>query len=197
MEVANPLLRSWQQHSRAGLAASLAHQPALALAHHTQAVQVAHALLALPKGDVADVTNAADAADDDRCAAFVVGHLNLADSLADLDMPAQARECLLDAAAALQAWLGEPARATGAPWLASRHLHHLLAALARLPTPSVQPTAAAHAASALRPLGTPFSAPQTDQAHIAAIASGSKPGQMARVPSPPFTQAPHASHWLH
>ena len=130
------LLRSWQQHSRAGLTASLAHQPALALAHHAHAVRHAQALLGLPDGAVSD---------DDRCAAFVVGHLNLADTLAELDMPAQARQSLLDAAAQLQAWMDEPARVAGASLLAGRHLHHLLAALVHLPA---QPTAAVHAALA-------------------------------------------------
>ena len=176
-EAANTLLRRWQQHSRAGLAASLAHQPALALAHHTQAVQVAHALLA--EADVADV------ADDDRCAAFVVGHLNLADSLADLDMPTQARECLLGAAAALQTWLGEPARAASAPLLAGRHLHHLLAALALLPT---QPAPTPQAASALCPFSI---APMAPGKHPAV------PDPEARAPSSPFMQPPHAGHWLH
>ena len=68
MDAMHTALRSWQQHSRAGLAASLVHQPALARTHHAQAVQLAQALLALPDGEVSD---------DDRCAAFVVGHLNL------------------------------------------------------------------------------------------------------------------------
>ena len=140
-------LRSWQQHSRAGLAASLVHQPALARTHHAQAVQLAQALLALPDGEVSD---------DDRCAAFVVGHLNLADALTEMALPTQARQCLLDAFAQLQAWAGEPARPAGAPVHAGRHLHHLLAALARLPAP---PTAATHAAPAPGPRSTPFLTP--------------------------------------
>ena len=176
------LLRSWQQHSRAGLAASLAHQPALALVHHTRAVQDARSLLALPDGEVAD---------DDRCAAFVVGHLNLAECQAELDWPAQARHCLLDAAAALHAWMAEAGRAADVPLLAGRHLHQLLAALALLPAlPALPtlPTPATHAGDSALKLPSPSSAIDARQA------TGAKPSALASTaPSPPHP----AAAWLH
>ena len=176
------LLRSWQQHSRAGLAASLAHQPALALVHHTRAVQDARSLLALPDGEVAD---------DDRCAAFVVGHLNLAECQAELDWPAQARHCL-DAAAALQAWMAEAGRAAGVPLLAGRHLHQLLAALAllpALPTLPALPAPAAHAGDSALKLPSPSGAIDALQA------PGAKPSALASASA--ALTPPHPAAWLH
>ena len=174
MDAMHTALRSWQQHSRAGLAASLAHQPALALVHHTRAVQDARSLLALPDGEVAD---------DDRCAAFVVGHLNLAECQAELDWPAQARHCLLDAAAALQAWMAESGRAADVPLLAGRHLHQLLAALALLPA---LPTPATHAGDSALKLPSAIDARQAPGAKPSALASASA----ALTP-------PHPAAWLH
>lgn len=72
------LLCEWKSWVEMGLAAARRPAPAEARAHYLQALELAQTLLAAEPGEVAD---------DDRLAAFVVTHLNLADSCVDAGQP--------------------------------------------------------------------------------------------------------------
>lgn len=75
-------LRCWESLTRRGLDAHRSGQPALALPLYRRALRIAQALLAGPFCEACDARSV-----DDRLAAFVVSHLNLADLYADGDDP--------------------------------------------------------------------------------------------------------------
>lgn len=116
----HPLLREWQRLTRQGLAASRAHCVAHALTWHTRALGVARQLLAHAEDGIAA---------DDRLAAYVVAHLNLADCYAGMDQPASAAECLCRAHHKLMALLHSDTAPPSLRMAAARHLHHTHAAL--------------------------------------------------------------------
>lgn len=115
----HPLLQEWQRLTREGLEAHRAHCVVHALVWHQRALQVAHQLMELP----------ADVADDDRLAAFVVAHLNLADCHADMNQPAAAADCVGCAHRRLLALLHDEAQPPTLRQAAARHLRETLAAL--------------------------------------------------------------------
>jgi len=115
-----PLLDEWQKLTRAGLAASQACCAAHALTWHARALQVAHQLLAGLEDGVED---------DDRIAAFVVSHLNIADCYAEMDQPARAAECLCCAHHKLMALLDGDAVPQSLQIIASRQLRQTYAAM--------------------------------------------------------------------
>ncbi|MGC4008437.1 MAG: hypothetical protein QM805_05250 [Pseudomonas sp.] len=114
------LLQDWQALMRSGLDASRSHAPAQARAHYLHALAIARQLLAGPPGDVAD---------DDRVAAFVVTHLNLAESLADSGQPAAAVAYLCGAHRTLMQLLRDTASPAPLQMAACRHSRETHAAL--------------------------------------------------------------------
>ncbi len=96
MPVDCTLLTQWQQFTRAGVQASRSHQHLQATALHRQALAIAQQLFA---------ANANASADDDRVAAFVVSHLNLADAYIATDQRGAAVDCLCSAHGELLATL--------------------------------------------------------------------------------------------
>ena len=115
------LLSAWKQHTRNALAATLEHRHLSALEHYRHAQQLGLQLLVAEPGDIAD---------DDRIAAFVVAHLNLADALAEADQPAAASECLHEAQQTLMPLLLQDSTSQSLSLAIYRHLPRLLAARA-------------------------------------------------------------------
>ena len=116
----SPLLHEWQRLTREGLAASQAHRLMHALAWYERALQVARQLLAHADADMPD---------DDRLAAFVVAHLNLADCHTDMNHPACAAVCLSGAHRQLVALMRSEAEPVALRLAACRHLRQTFAAL--------------------------------------------------------------------
>jgi len=117
MTTSHPLLQEWQRLTREGLEAYRAHCMAHALAWHQRALRVAQQLMDTPAG----------VADDDRLAAFVVAHLNLADCHAGMNQPSEAQACLHCAQHRLLALLRDEARPQALRQAAARHLRATLA----------------------------------------------------------------------
>ena len=115
------LLSAWKQQTRTALAATLEHRHLSALEHYRHAQQLGLQLLVAEPGDIAD---------DDRIAAFVVAHLNLADALAEADRPGAASECLHEAQQALMPFLQQDSTRQSLSLAIYRHLPQLLAARA-------------------------------------------------------------------
>lgn len=116
----HPLLAEWQRLTREGLAASRAHCLGHAMACHLQALRLASQLMACPETEVAD---------DDRVAAFVVAHLNMADCHDDMGQPSNAAEYLSRAHRRLVALLRSDTAPAPLQAAASRQLHQTYAAL--------------------------------------------------------------------
>ncbi|WP_304351530.1 hypothetical protein [Comamonas testosteroni] len=115
------LLSAWKQQTRTALAATLEHRHLSALEHYRHAQQLGLQLLVAESGDIAD---------DDRIAAFVVAHLNLADALVEADQPAAASECLHEAQQTLMPFLQQDSTSQSLNLAICRHLPQLLAARA-------------------------------------------------------------------
>ncbi|HRP20500.1 MAG TPA: hypothetical protein PK925_07710 [Alicycliphilus sp.] len=116
----HPLLHEWKRLTQEGLAASRACCAAHAMVWNVRALRVANQLLADPEEDIAD---------DDRLAAFVVAHLNIADCYADMGQPSSAAECLSCAHHKLMALLHGNTVPESLQIAASRQLHQTYAAL--------------------------------------------------------------------
>ena len=135
---AHPWLRSGQQLSRAGWAASLAHQHAVAMARHARAVQAAQAWPAPPDDAAADDDRCAGAGRPWRCAVVdwpgrladpggppEAGRMpDRAGSSPGPPVPARARRAASDP---LQARMAEPTRTAHARLVPARHLHPVMA----------------------------------------------------------------------
>ncbi len=119
---ARALLTEWRQLTREGIDASRAHCAVQALTLHEQALRVAHRLL---NADDA----AFDVSDDDRLAAFVVAHLNLAECLQATDQASSAGECLRCAHNRLTRILQDEAERESMRLAASKHIRYTYAAL--------------------------------------------------------------------
>ncbi|WP_395027213.1 hypothetical protein [Comamonas odontotermitis] len=117
-----PLLDEWKRLTQAGLQASRAHCAAHALTWHVKALRVANRLLLQSFDGVAD---------DDRLAAFVVAHLNIADCYADMGQLSEAAECVDCAHHRLLALLQDEATPHPLRQAAYRHLHQTFAAQRR------------------------------------------------------------------
>ncbi len=136
------LLSAWKQQTRTALAATLEHRHLLALEHYRHAQQLGLQLLVAKSGDIAD---------DDRIAAFVVAHLNLADALVEADPAGAAFECLHEAQQTLMPFLQQDSTSQTLSLAIYRHLPQLLAAQAE--HAAVRP----HTASCIRaPTPAPF-----------------------------------------
>lgn len=85
------LLHDWEALMRRAVHAARCHRPLEARRLYQRARALACRLLAWP------TTPSHELRDDDRVAAFVVTHLNLAESLAEAGLTAQAAACLCDA----------------------------------------------------------------------------------------------------
>lgn len=114
-------LSAWKQQTRTALAATLEHRHVSALEHYRHAQQLGLRLLVAESGDIAD---------DDRIAAFVVAHLNLADALAEADRAGAAFECLHEAQQTLMPFLQQDSTSPSLSLAIYRHLPQLLAAQA-------------------------------------------------------------------
>lgn len=124
----SPLLLEWQRLTREGLAASRAHCLIHALAWYEQALQVARQLIAEPLAAKAtDTPSAADA--DNRLAAFVIAHLNLADCYEDMEQPGCAAVCLSRVHRKLATLVQQDATCALLRLAACRHLRQTFAAL--------------------------------------------------------------------
>ena len=115
------LLSAWKEQTRTALAAALEHRHFSALEHYRHAQQLGLQLLVAESGDIAD---------DDRIAAFVVAHLNLADALAEADRAGAAFECLHEAQQTLMPFLQQDSSSQSLNLAIYRHLPQLLAARA-------------------------------------------------------------------
>ncbi len=115
------LLSAWKRHTRTALAATLEHRHLSALGHYRHAQQLGLQLLVAESGDIAD---------DDRIAAYVVAHLNLADALFEADRAGAAFECLHEAQQALMPFLQQDSTSRSLSLAIYRHLPQLLAAQA-------------------------------------------------------------------
>jgi hypothetical protein len=114
------LLREWERLTQTGVEASRDNRPEQALAWHGHALRVAHQLFHdAPAGVCAD----------DRLAAFVVAHLNLADCLNTLSQPVSAGECIHCAHHQLLALTRDDHASADLRSAACKHLHHTFAAL--------------------------------------------------------------------
>lgn len=120
-----PLLEEWKRLTQAGLQASRAHCAAHALTWHVKALRVANRLLLQPFDGVAD---------DDRLAAFVVAHLNIADCYTDMGQHSEAAECVDCAHHRLLRFLQDEATPYPLRQAAYRQLHQTFAAQSQ-PTP--------------------------------------------------------------
>lgn len=99
------------------------HRPGEARRLYQRALALAHRLLACPSAPSHEVR------DDDRVAAFVVTHLNLADSLAGAGLTAQAAGCLCDAHRTLAALRHDDNTPAALQLAACRHSRETHAAL--------------------------------------------------------------------
>lgn len=131
------LLGEWKRLTSVGLEASRTHCAAHALAWHVQALRIGHRLLQCAEADVAA---------DDRLAAFVVAHLNIADCYASLNQPGTAAECVNCAHRKLVSLLQDEATAEPLRQAACRQLHQTFAAQSQYdgahaapPMPHLQP----------------------------------------------------------
>ncbi|MBB6578335.1 hypothetical protein HNP33_002416 [Comamonas odontotermitis] len=113
------LLDEWKRLTVAGLQASQAHCAAHALTWHVQALRVANQLLQPCHGG----------ADDDRLAALIVAHLNIADCYTDLGQPEEAMQCVSCAHHKLLGLVHGEATPVPLRQAAYRHLHQTFAAL--------------------------------------------------------------------
>lgn len=115
------LLSAWKRHTRTALTATLEHRHLSAQKHYRHAQQLGLQLLSAEPGDIAD---------DDRIAAFVVAHLNLADALAAAGQPGAATACLHEAQQTLMSLLQQGCASPSLNLAVHRHLPQLLAAQA-------------------------------------------------------------------
>lgn len=116
----NSLLYEWKRLTNEGLAASRAHCVAHAMGWYLRALQVAHRILTNPEPDVMD---------DDRLAAYVIAHLNIADCYSVMKEPSNAAECLSCAHLKLVSLLQSPEVSASLQIAASRQLRHTYASL--------------------------------------------------------------------
>ena len=116
----NSLLHEWKRLTNEGLAASRSRCVAHAMGWYLRALQVAHRLLTHLDPDVMD---------DDRLAAYVIAHLNIADCYSAMNEPANAAECLSCAHHKLVALLQSHEASHSLQIAASRQLRHTYAAL--------------------------------------------------------------------
>lgn len=114
------LLHEWKRLMAQGLEADRGLRPVQARALYLRAQKIAHVLLAGPGGEVMD---------DDRVAAFVVTHLNLADSFADDGRRDEAAACLCAAHRTLMSLMGDEAASVALRLAAGRHSRETHAAL--------------------------------------------------------------------
>jgi len=115
------LLSAWKRHTRTALAATLEHRHLSAQQHYRHAQQLSLQLLGAEPRDIAD---------DDRVAAFVVAHLNLADAFAVAGQPGSSSECLHEAQKTLMSLLQQGCTSPFLSLAIYRHLPQLLAARA-------------------------------------------------------------------
>ena len=115
------LLSAWKRHTRTALAATLEHRHLSAQKHYRHAQQLSLQLLS---------AEPADTADDDRIAAFVVAHLNLADAFAAAGQPGSSSDCLHEAQQTLMSLLQQGCTSPSLSLAIYRHLPQLLAARA-------------------------------------------------------------------
>ena len=146
------LLSAWKQQTRTALAATLEHRHLSALEHYRHAQQLGLQLLVAESGDIAD---------DDRIAAYVVAHLNLADALAEADRPGAASECLHEAQQALMPFLQQDSTSQSMNLAIHRHLPQLLAARAEHGAADPHAVAGVCASTSAFPLTHPASDRQT------------------------------------
>ena len=116
------LLGEWRQLTNAVINATREHCTVQALAWHEKALRVAHRLLS-------HVEEVSDVSDDDRLAAFVVAHLNLAECLQATDQSASAGECLRCAHNRLTRMLQGDDASDSMRVAASKHIRYTYAAL--------------------------------------------------------------------
>ncbi len=114
------LLREWQRLTQSGMQASRDASPEQALAWHEHALRVAHQLFHHAPAGVCD---------DDRLAAFVVAHLNLADCFNALRQPGSAGECIRCAHHHLLALTRDDDTSAALHAAACKHLRYTFAAL--------------------------------------------------------------------
>ncbi|MBF5005634.1 hypothetical protein [Diaphorobacter caeni] len=136
---ASALLAEWRRLTLEGNDARQTQCVAHALAWHEQALRVAHQLLFRHAGSI-EVTH------DDRLAAFVVAHLNLAECLEAMDQKAQAAECLRCAHHRLVALMQSEDESEAMRLAACHHIRYTWAALN---SQGAQPSDATHDADAL------------------------------------------------
>lgn len=117
----NALMDEWKRLTSAGVDAHRAHCAAHALAWHEQALRVAHELLYGEEG--------INVSDDDRLAAFVIAHLNLAECFEALDQSASAEECLHCAHHRLAALMHSPTAPESMRMAACKHIRYTWTAL--------------------------------------------------------------------
>ncbi|MCM8564046.1 hypothetical protein [Thauera linaloolentis] len=103
-----------------GLDADRGRRPAQARALYLRAQKIAYVLLAGPGGEVMD---------DDRVAAFVVTHLNLADALVDDGRSGEAAACLCAAHRTLMSLMCDETASASLRMAAGRHSRETHAAL--------------------------------------------------------------------
>ena len=115
------LLSAWKRHTRTALAATLEHRHLSAQKHYRHAQQLSLQLLS---------AEPADTADDDRIAAFVVAHLNLADAFTAAGQPDSSSDCLHEAQQTLMSLLQQGCTSPSLSLAIYRHLPQLLAARA-------------------------------------------------------------------
>lgn len=134
----SPSLRCWEALTQRGLAACRGGQPAVALHWYRHALRMAQALLAGPFCDACDARSA-----DDRMAAFVVSHLNLADLYRDGDEPNQSLAHVNHAHQVLIALMRDPQAPPALREAACRHSRETqVALLERAPAPGGPPAGA-------------------------------------------------------
>lgn len=114
------LLAEWRRVTAEGLNASRAQCLAHALAWHQQALQIAHHLFHHVSSGIAD---------DDRLAAFIVAHINLADCYAALGECNDAVDCLCCAHHQLLSLVASDSTPEPMRMAAYRHLRESQAAM--------------------------------------------------------------------
>ena len=117
----NALLDEWKRLTSAGVDAHRTRCAAHALAWHEQALRVAHELLYSEEES--------NVSDDDRLAAFVIAHLNLAECFEALDQPTSAAECLHCAHHRLSALMHNEDVSESMRMAACKHIRYTYAAL--------------------------------------------------------------------
>ncbi|QIL79260.1 hypothetical protein G7047_04580 [Diaphorobacter sp. HDW4A] len=149
------LLAEWRRLTHAGNDARQAQCVVHAFSWHEQALRVAHRLLFKH-------TDSIDVPDDDRLAAFVVAHLNLAECLETLDQPSSAAECLQCAHNRLKSIMENEDESQSMRIAACHHIRYTWAALNEHET---RRSGTPNTVDALLPTGLHWSTAQSTSLH--------------------------------